>query len=87
MDWVGSVGEDIHAGDPRKVEGFESHLRARFPDALRSYCPHCSSRFNSCTHELIHTSGDKLLELSLCDTLQLIQYCKHKLTHINITLA
>lgn len=66
-------GVDIHAGYTSKVEGLQGHLGAWLPNALSPHCPYCCARLNSSTHELVHTCGEELLQLSLSDPLDLVQ--------------
>ena len=64
---------DIHAGYTSKMEGLQGHLSSWLPNALSSHCPHCCARLDSGTHELVHTSGEEFLQLSLGDPLDLVQ--------------
>ena len=70
--------EDIHAGYTSKVEGFQCHLCAWFPNALGSHCPYGCTRLNASPHELVHTRCEELLQLSFGDPLDLIQNWTHK---------
>ena len=66
---------DIHAGNSSEMECLEGHLSPRLSDALSSHGTDSCPRFDACTHELVHTRGEELLQLSSSDPLDLVENC------------
>lgn len=65
--------EDIHARYSSKMEGFQSHLGAWFPNTLCPYSTYCRPWLNTRAHKLVYTRGKELFQLSLGDPLNLVE--------------
>ena len=66
---------DIHASNSSEMERLERHLSPWFSNALCSHRAYGGPRLDACPHKLVHTRGEKPLELCSGYPLNLVENC------------